>query len=149
MGDAQIAMPSARDRALAHCEIYIAWYDRVKTTSRRLDHVFQTATISLSAITPLLILISDLPAVLKALPATLAGIAAGLQGVFKFRERYLGFALAGELLKAEKLRFEVRAEALVPGNPDSAKAVEQFVKRVNRIVLAETEEWRRHWTLAG
>jgi hypothetical protein len=135
----------AHEHALAHCNRYIEWYQRVKDNARRLDYVLQTAIIGLSAVTPLLILIESLPPVLKALPATLAAIAAGLQGVFKFRERYLGFAMAGELLKAEKLRFELRMAALDPASTAYFEEVDRFAERMNRIVLTETEEWKRHF----
>ena len=134
----------AHDHALTHCDQYIEWYQQVKDNARRLDYVLQTAIIGFSAITPLLILIDSLPPVLKALPATLAAIAAGLQGVFKFRERYLGFAMAGELLKAEKLRFELRMASLDPGSPAYFAEIERFAERMNSIVLTETEEWKRH-----
>lgn len=141
------AIPPPHERALKHCDDYIAWYERVKTSARRFDYGLQCAIIAFSAATPLLILMETLPAVLKALPATIAAIAAGLQGTFKYRERYLGFAMAGELLKAERLRFQLRVLGLAPGDPRYSTEVERFASRVNKIVLTETGEWRRHLSL--
>lgn len=134
---------SGRDRVVRHCEDYIAWYERVKANARRLDYSLQASTIVFSAITPLLLLSPAVPPVLQALPATVAAVAAGLQGVFKFREKLLGFALAGELLKAAKLRFEIRTEALSPEDPNYAAVLAEFADHINRIVLDETREWRQ------
>lgn len=134
---------SGRDRVVRHCEDYIGWYERVKANTRRLDYSLQASTIVFSAITPLLVLSPGVPPVLQALPATIAAVAAGLQGVFKFRERFLGFALASELLKAEKLRFEIRTDALAPTDPNYTAVLEEFAQHINEIVLDETREWRR------
>jgi hypothetical protein len=132
-----------RDRVVRHCEEYIAWYERVKRNTRRADYALQISTIVFSAITPLLILSPGVPLLLQALPATIATVAASLQGVFKFRERYLGLALAAETLKAAKLRFDVRMEALSPAAPDYAAVLSEFAEQVNQIVLDETRDWRR------
>lgn len=141
--DSPALTASGRDRVVRHCEDYIAWYEKVKANARRLDYLLQISTIVFSAITPLLVLSPGVPPVLQALPATVAAVAAGLQGVFKFRERFLGFALAGELLKAEKLRFEIRTEAVSPADPNYVAILDEFAEHINQIVLDETREWRR------
>lgn len=133
---------SRREKALQYCKEQIKWYDGVKNRNRLAFQIAQVATIALSGITPVLILMGDLPAPVQALPPALATMILGLNGIFQWKENYLRFASASEALKGELVRFETRTSNDYKLQLKETTALDHFVTRVANIVMSETGEWR-------
>jgi hypothetical protein len=124
---------------LAYCSRLIGAYERKKQRHRLFDYLFQGSTIACSGLAAVFAAAETLPAWARALPAALAGpVPAGMSGAFKFRENYLNFAVTKESLEAAKVRFE----ALSGGGEGPTKELEEFVSRVEALVLSELSELR-------
>lgn len=131
-----------RHLAVEDCQTMIEWYEKNKRIPRRLYYVSQTATIVLSALTPVLILWSELPKAAQALPAALAGIAAGLNAVYRWRENWVLRAHTSEALKRELVKFRARASEHYRAELGEQQALDNFVGRVEAITMGELSEWR-------
>src|SRR5215207_3499810 len=89
------------ERAIARCKHEIGWYERQKRNKRWLYWIFQNAVIVLTALTPILILWANVPAVestgwpwldehkpsalLTAVPAALAAMLAAIMSSYQWR----------------------------------------------------------------
>jgi hypothetical protein len=131
-----------RQIAVNDCHAMIAWYDRNKRIPRNLLYASQVSTIVLGALTPVLILWSDLPKPVQALPAALASIAASLNAVFRWRENWTLRAHTSEALKRELVKFQSRASEEYDANLDDQRALTNFVNRTERLSMDEVSEWR-------
>lgn len=127
--------------AIARCQEQIQWYEKQKGRQRALYYTFQSLVVVLSGITPILILWTGLPKPIQALPAALGSIAAGLAGSFHWLEGWTRFAIADESLKSELAKFRARASESYSTKVSDEQALENFVTRVEAIVLAETTRW--------
>jgi len=132
--------------AVDHCKDHIKWYEANKRKSMWLYAVFQTSVVGLSGLTPVLILWSAVPRPLQALPAALAAIAVALVGTFRWRDNQARFATAGETLKSELVYFQTRSTKWYDRKLDDNEALDNFVTRVESLVLNETAEWRADLT---
>ena len=135
-------MNDRRRMALDDCQTMIKWYDTSKRTVRNLFFVSQVCIIVFSALTPVLILWSDLPKPLQALPAALASICAALNAVFRWRENWVLRAHTSEALKRELLKFKTRASDEYSADIDDQQALNNFVTRVESVSMNELSEWR-------
>jgi hypothetical protein len=124
------------------CQKMIDWYEKNKRVPRRLYYVSQTATIVLSAVTPVLILWEELPKAVQALPAAVAGIAAGLNAVYRWRENWVLRAHTSELMKRELVKFRARASEHYRADLGEQEAIDNFVGRIESITMGELSEWR-------
>jgi hypothetical protein len=132
--------------AVKRAEEQIRWYTRYSISSGVLYRVFQTLAVVLSAITPVLILWTDLSPVLQALPAAGAAISAALVGIYGWQENKARFAFTAEALKSELVQYETRT-GRYKGSPE--QALDRFVTRVERIGMDETAQWRTSFTRTG
>lgn len=128
--------------ALEYCQGLIKWYEDTKTSQRHAYWASQISIIVLSGITPILILVGNIPAILQAIPPAIVTIIIGLSGVFQWKENYLRFAYTSQALKSEKIRFETRSSKEYDRKMDAADALSRFVTRVDIIAMGEMEEWR-------
>jgi hypothetical protein len=128
--------------AIKRCEELIARYDNLRNRHRIAYHSFQVASIVLSGITPVLILWTDLSDIIKALPAALAAIATGLIGIFQWRESYPRCTYVCEALRSELNKFKTRSTNKYAQNLDDQQAINNFVIRIEDIVLDEMTDWR-------
>ncbi len=133
---------SPHQRALERCEDQIKWYSWAKRRQRILYQTFQFTAIVLSGLTPVLILWSDLPKTLQALPAAVAAIASGLIGIFQWKENYSRFGYSAEALKSEKIKFETRTTRRYGAKLDDYEALENFVTRIEALIMDEVTDWR-------
>ncbi|HKP52301.1 MAG TPA: DUF4231 domain-containing protein [Chloroflexia bacterium] len=133
----------ARNEAIKYCKDLIDWYERVKRQDRFFHVISQSAVIMLSAITPVLILWTELPKVIQALPAAIVAIIIGLSGIFQWRDNYVRNAYTAEKLKLEQLKFQTRTTKDYSVNIDERMALDNFVSRVEALTTREVSEWRR------
>jgi hypothetical protein len=75
-------------KALEYCNKHIEWYEKHKARQRIAFQLSQIAIVLLSGITPVLILVGDLPPVVQALPPALVTMIVGLSGIFQWKENY-------------------------------------------------------------
>jgi hypothetical protein len=135
-----------RALALERCYDQIRWYTKYGVWAGVLYRTFQTSAVLLGAITPVLILWTELSLVLQALPAALASVSAALVGVYGWQENKARFSYTAEALKSEQVKFETRT-GVYRGDP--ARALSRFVARIEAIAMAETSEWRNAFVEAG
>ena len=113
------------------------WYEHQKNIALVSYWVLQMAVIALSAITPVLILVDDIPKAVQALPPALAAIAAGALGMFQMRETAGAFEVTATRLKNELFLFENRS-----GVYEGADPARRFVETIVEIESETTAEWR-------
>jgi hypothetical protein len=135
-----------RALALKRCDDQIHWYTKYGIWAGALYRTFQTSAVLLGAITPVLILWTELSLVLQALPAALASVSAGLVGIYGWQENKARFAYTAEALKSERVKYETRT-SVYRGDP--ARALSRFVARIEAIAMAETSEWRNAFVDTG
>src|SRR2546428_6851577 len=97
-----------QEMVLNECQSSINWYQKRKTLPRVLYQASQMSIIVLGALTPVLILITDLPKWAQALPAAVASMAAGLGSMFHWQENWVRRASTLEALRAELLKYKTR-----------------------------------------
>ncbi len=124
----------------------IRWYTKNSVWAGVLYRAFQTLAVLLSAITPVLILWTDLSPVLQALPAAAAAISAALVGIYGWQENKARFAFTGEALKSELVQYETRTGRY---KGSAEQALDRFVTRVEQIGMDETAQWRSTYTRTG
>jgi len=129
---------NARELVLERCKELIDWYKREKGWQRLLDNVLQTSVIVAAGLTAFAAAIESWPKWAIVLPAVITTVATGLGTSFRFRNKYVNFASAGERLKWVKLRYQIRSER----TPTDHKNLEEFVNSMEAIVSAELAEWR-------
>ncbi len=129
--------------ALEACKASLAWFAKNKRTARSLYYGSQVATITLSALTPVLILITDLPGWAQALPAALAAIAASLSSAFNWKENWIRRSTTFEFLLAEKTRYETRSSSAYTMDLSEDEALNNFVQRMTELNLMEVSNWEK------
>jgi hypothetical protein len=145
----------AREKALRYCQELIDDYKNTRETSRNIYYTFQLATVILSGVTPILVLVDKLEAGqswLKWLPVicpAVASIVASIVTSFPFQENWISANTAVELLEAEQEKFilgvtpayrcyDVADEAQ---RQQMAKmAIENFINHVNEIHLKQIQK---------
>jgi len=145
----------AREKALRYCQELIDDYKNTRETSRNIYYTFQLATVILSGVTPILVLVDKLEAGqawLKWLPVicpAVASIVASIVTSFPFQENWISANTSVELLEAEQEKFilgvtsayrcyDVADEAQ---RQQMAKmAIENFINQVNEIHLKKIQK---------
>lgn len=145
----------ARQKALQYCQDLIDDYKKTRETSRNIYYIFQLATVILSGITPILVLVDKLEAGqawLKWLPVicpAIASIVASIVTSFPFEQNWVSANTTVELLEAEQEKFIL---GVTPAyrcydiadegqRQQQAKlALENFINQVNSIHLKTIQE---------
>ncbi|ACK69126.1 conserved hypothetical protein [Gloeothece citriformis PCC 7424] len=144
---------TARVRALKYSQDLINDYKKTRETCRNIYYIFQIATIVLSGVTPILVLVDKLEtngAWLKWLPVicpAVAAIVASIVTSFPFQENWVAANATVELLEAEQEKFilgvsnlyqyESSDESLLAIN--AQKTIENFITQVNNIHLKQLQ----------
>jgi Protein of unknown function (DUF4231) len=136
------AFQARKETILAECQSSIEWYRKRKTVPRILYQGSQMSIIVLGALTPVLILVTDLPKWAQALPAAVASMAAGLSSVFHWQENWVRRASTLEALRAELLKYKTRTSSAYSSNLDEQSALDNFVTSVLNLTLNELASWR-------
>ncbi len=120
----------------------LKWYTKYARQSNVLYSSFTSAAVILAGLTPVLILIDELPKALQALPAALAAIAGGVAAVFGWHGDWLRYAATREALMHEAALLETRTG---PYGPDVAEEerLASFMAAVEGLVLSETGAWKQ------
>ena len=132
-----------RRLAIQRCRENINFYARYNRLDGILHHSFQLMAIVLAGITPVLILLSDLPKAVQALPAALAAVFGSFSGLFHWRDDWVRFGMTAELLKSELTRYLTRSAPNYSLSVIDEDALSTFVQRMENLILSETLEWRR------
>jgi hypothetical protein len=141
--DVPASDPSERTRlAVQRCTYMIDWYEVRLRRARIWYRLFQTATIILSGLTPVIILLFQQPPVVQAAPAALASISAALVASFRWREDWIRFAVAAETLRSERAKFLARATEEYAVTVPLERALDTFVFRTESLAISEVSEWR-------
>jgi hypothetical protein len=133
--------PERRRVALNRCDVRIAWYSTYARRAWMWWYTLQIATIALGGLTPLLILVTDLPGLLKALPSALAVGAASINGMYRSRTDAIRYAYARDRLGSERAHYETRTGSYCITLGDE-RALDRFVRRSEEITIKEISEWR-------
>ncbi|WP_341529943.1 DUF4231 domain-containing protein [Nostoc sp. UHCC 0302] len=144
-----------RGKALQYCQDLIDDYKRVRSSARNLYYGLQIATVILSGVTPILVLVDKLEAGqawLKWLPVlcpAIASIVASIVTSFPFQKNSIAANTAVELLEAEQEKFilgvtpsyrcyDVSDEA--QQQQKASQALEYFIVQVNNIHLNQLQQ---------
>ena len=139
---AQANAPQGRfELAIQACQDKIKWYERAKFRHRLSYQVLATIAILLGALTPVLILWTDLK-LIQALSAATAAIAIGLNNQFQWRDSYIRFAYTSEMLKSELLLFQTRTSPAYQAGLGDQQILDNFITRMESIAINEVTQWR-------
>ncbi|WP_088243733.1 DUF4231 domain-containing protein [Calothrix rhizosoleniae] len=145
----------ARVKALEYCQELINDYKKTRNLARNFYYVLQIATVILSGITPILVLVDKLEAGqnwLKWLPVicpALASIIASIVTSFPFQKNAVVANTIVELLEAEQEKFILgitpayRCYDIVEETEQQqrvSQAVELFINQVNNIHLQQVKQ---------
>lgn len=144
-----------REKALRYCQELIDDYKNTRETSRNIYYTFQLATVILSGVTPILVLVDKLEpsqALLKWLPVicpAVASIVASIVTSFPFQENWISANTTVELLEAEQEKFVLGVSPAYRcyDGADEAQhqqmakmAIENFITQVNEIHLKQIQK---------
>lgn len=144
----------AREKALQYSQELIEDYKKVREKARNIYYTAQLATVVLSGITPILVLLDKLdsaPSWLKWFPVICPAIAAIVSSIvtsFPFQQQWISANATAELLEAEQEKFvlgvtkpyrcyEVKDEA--KRQTKIKKSIENFIIQVNNIHLKQVQ----------
>ena len=144
-----------REKALRYCQELIDDYKNTRETSRNIYYTFQLATVVLSGVTPILVLVDKLEpsqAFFKWLPVicpAVASIVASIVTSFPFQENWISANTTVELLEAEQEKFVLGVSPAYRcyDGADEAQhqqmakmAIENFITQVNEIHLKQIQK---------
>lgn len=144
-----------REKALRYCQELIDDYKNTRETSRNIYYTFQLATVILSGVTPILVLVDKLEpsqAFFKWLPVicpAVASIVASIVTSFPFQENWISANTTVELLEAEQEKFVLGVSQAYryDDGADEAQhqqmakmAIENFITQVNEIHLKQIQK---------
>lgn len=144
----------AREKALQYSQDLIDDYKNTRETARNIYYTFQMATVILSGITPILVLVDKLEAGqawLKWLPVicpAIASIVASIVTSFPFQENWISANTTVELLEAEQEKFTLGVTPAyrcydvtdeVQRQQQAKMAIENFINQVNNIHLKQVQ----------
>jgi hypothetical protein len=136
--------PPLTDRiqfAINRCEAAITWYQKHQKIDRISFYVSQTLAIALGGLTPVVIALDGWKWAQALLPA-LGAIAAALGASFGFRENWVRFGIAAELLKSELAKFRARSGSGYSIALGDEAVLSNFVDRTEGIILSEATQWK-------
>ena len=149
----------ARGKALHYCQEMINDYKLTRDNSRNIYYTLQIATIVLSGITPIFVLVDKLEGGvmwLKWLPVifpAIASIVASIVTSFPFQENWVSANTTVELLEAEQEKFVLGVSQLyrcydstdeIQSQQKAKKAIENFITQVNNIHLKQLQDAEKY-----
>ncbi|MEG4944854.1 DUF4231 domain-containing protein [Microcoleus sp. F4-D5] len=144
-----------REKALRYSQELIDDYKKTRETSRNIYYTFQLATVVLSGVTPILVLVDKLEpgqSLLKWLPVicpAVASIVASIVTSFPFQENWIAANTTVELLEAEQEKFVLGVtpayrcyDVADEGQYQqmTKMAIENFINQVNEIHLKQIQK---------
>jgi len=135
---------NTRDIALKRCKDLLDHYLGLKKKSHNRSTRTQIASLVLTAITPVLLLIPNNGGWVKILAATTsagAAISTSLLSIYGWRETYVRSGYTYHALESEMNRYLTQASDDY-ANYDKEKAAQNFAKRIEELYMAEVTDWR-------
>ncbi len=116
----------------------INWYDKKANWNRKAYHIFQWIAIVFSALTPILVIISDgyIRWITVGIAAIVAIVTSALK-TFKYQENWISYRTTSETLKKEIHFYKAGIRGYE--NVDDKEAV--FVDRVESLISRENTMW--------
>jgi hypothetical protein len=139
------SLDTRRQAALDRCDGRIRWYERYARKAWMWWYALQMSVIVLGGLTPILILVSDLPKTFQALPSAIAVVAASINGMFRSRADALRYAYARDMLASEKARYTTRTGSY-SARLTGEQALDRFMRHIEEISTKEICEWRNEHT---
>ena len=130
-------------KAVDQCRDQISWFANHSRVDWYLYRSFQVGVIVLSGASPVLLLFTNLPKPVQALPAAVAALAAAVAASFHWHEDAVRWAATRELLKSELRQFGTRAGSNYGSANSKAVALDNFVTRVEAIIVGELSTWQK------
>ncbi len=146
---------SARQKALTYAQELIEDYKKTRSVSRNLYYSLQIATILLSGLTPILVLLDKIQTSdswLRWLPIAfpaIASIVASIVTSFPFQETWISANTTVELLEAEQEKFVLGVTAAyapplttpeINLQAKANQAIDSFISNINGIHLKRVQE---------
>jgi hypothetical protein len=78
---------------------------------------------------------------IEVLPVALASIAAAITGLWGWQENWVRFAAIAEALQSELVKFETRPGDAYRNDLDEARALDNFVVRIEALASNEVAAW--------
>ncbi len=138
--------------ALDRCDDLIRWYEKTKNGNRRVWRWSQIAAVTLSGVTPVLVIIQTLVedveswrfvlTILIALFPALVAIITGYDGLFQPKDNYIRVSYTSEALKSEKIKYLTRTTPRYNKSLDNHKALSNFVASIEKLAREEVSGWR-------
>lgn len=129
-------------KALLYCSKQIKFYEKQKNFNRIFFHNFQISTIIFSALTPILVLIEQVPFWAKIIPPISVAILVSIMSVFKFKEDWTRTSVVYLKLKMEYRLFALRISENYKIKKSSEEILENFVLRIQNLCLEEVVGWK-------
>ena len=133
-----------RDIGLKRCESLLDHYLRLKKEAHNRSSQTQFASLFLTAITPVLLLLpidGQYVKILAAATSAGAAISTGLLFIYGWQETYLRSGYTYHALESEMNRYLTQASDNY-ANLGEEKAAQNFSKRIEEIYMAEVTDWR-------
>ena len=132
------------DHALERCQNLKKHYRSLKRDAHEKSNIAQFASLVLTVITPVLLLIPINGEYVKILAATTsagAAISTGLLSIYGWRETFIRSGYTYHALDSEMNRYLTQASDDY-ANLDKEKAAQIFAKRIEELYMAEVTDWR-------
>ncbi len=134
--------PDAFKTAIEHCKKHERHHKLAATSFRWGYFLSQFAAVVFSGITPILILMDNIPKSMQAIPPAIASISAGLS-VYNWRLSSVRSQRAATLLENERLNFELRISSCYSQSLEDEIAIANFIKNVMQVQNQVLDEWEK------
>lgn len=127
-------------KALDECIRLEKNYEKAASAFQSSYFISQFIAVVFSGVTPILILMDNMPKYVQAIPPALASIAAGVS-VYNWRLNWARNRITSESLKSERLNFEMRVTAEYDSKLTDDVALGNFRRNVVNLHLQAMREW--------
>lgn len=135
-------IPDAFQIVIEHCKKCEKHHKLAATGFQWGYFLSQFAAVVFSGITPILILMDNIPKPIQAIPPAIASISAGLS-VYNWRLSSVRSRRALNLLENERLNFELRIGTCYNHSLSDEVALENFRKNVMQVQNQVLDEWEK------
>ena len=125
---------------LMRVEDQLAWFGIKSVQLGRRYRLLLVLSVVLAGMTPLLILVSELPKIVQALPAALASMISGTIAIYGYPEQIAAFGRTLDEIRSQKFRFMSRVAPY-----DGNDAFPRFVERVELAITSGSAQGRQAW----
>jgi Protein of unknown function (DUF4231) len=142
MGESQSLQEEKKQQALKECMRLEKNYESASAAFQSSYFLSQFVAVVFSGITPILILMDNVPKYVQAVPPALASISAGVS-VYDWRLNWARNRFSSESLKSERLNFDMRVTSDYDSKLTDEAALGNFRKNVMSIHHQAMREWEQ------